>query len=73
MMRDTINEIYRLKITEDGPQITDEEEMLEELYDEINEIKELLESLYDQNMSILHNQHDMISDKLALKDDDIRF
>lgn len=72
-MRDTINEIYRLKITEDDPQIIDEEEMLEELYDEINEIKELLESIYDQNMSILHNQNDIINDLPNLKDDNIRF
>lgn len=43
-MKDIINEIYRLKITEGGPQIIDEEEMLEELYNEINEIKTLLES-----------------------------
>lgn len=44
VMKDIINEIYRLKITEGGPQIIDEEEMLEELYNEINEIKILLES-----------------------------
>lgn len=72
-MRDTINEIYRLKITEDGPQIIDEEEMIEELYDEINEIKELLESIYDQNMSILHSQHEITNNSPSLKDDDISF
>lgn len=72
-MRDTINEIYRLKITEDGPQIIDEEEMIEELYDEINEIKELLESLYEQNMSILHHQHEITNNSPSLKDDDISF
>lgn len=72
-MKDTINEIYRLKITEQGPRIINEEETLEELYDEISEIKEMLDSLYDQNMSILHNQYEIINDKLDLKDDDIRF
>lgn len=56
-MKNLTPDIYRLKLTEDGPEIIDEEELLEQLYDEIVEIKTLMESIYDQNMEILKSQH----------------
>ncbi len=72
-MKNTVNEIFRLRIDEDGPQIINEEETIEQLLEEIYDIRELLESIYDQNFTIIQSQRDIINKNFKVPDDKIKF